>query len=820
MADMQNVTTQSDEPQKPAKRKWGVVRIIIVTLLSLLTLAVLALSAVIIWLGPIVEEVVENNDKELLGRSVTMDNLEVKLFSGYVGVDNLVVYEDDDISEFVRVGRFEVEMEIMELLDNAIHLSRVMLRDPSVAVVQTPDSFNFDTLIDYVLATYTSEEAVEEESGEPWAMIFENISLEGGAVAYNDVELDQQWTLQALAVSTPLLNLDDVTSIHASTTINDRATLAGDVDVNCSTFDFVFDGELLSFNIADTYKYIHPVINTQRIEGAVSAKCRIEGNAMNILASEISGEIGAENFVLLGPDGGNIFSAESFAMAIDRVNVEQQVYHLASVTANGYSTQFCLEKDGTTNFSELFYSDPEVSVESTAKEVSDDMYDVKERVTVTTDQTEAPLQDMDLTIAKLSLRGGKVRYADNTMHRPFDYTVSEIAIRANDFKLMEKNRISVRAQLPKQGSAMIQWEGALDDFYNQSLSATLSNVDIQSLSTFVEYYTSFPVTSGNLTFRSQNEVSNGRISGVNQLGTYNFTVGDKIRKHKPEYRLPVRLGIFVLTDRDKHIDIELPISGDISSPEFSLRKVIWKAIGNVILKVVASPFEWMSGDKQDAFRHIDIDLTAPGLASEHYARIDTMVNTLKADTTLAVRLKPRINYKRAARTLSDMSLKMAYYNATQGEQEGYLDMLDFARIKDMKLSGREISKFADSMLIARGIDPSTMTNHAKADALYGDKVDEQLVRIVNMRNGIIARYVAFQHKELPRDKFVLTPITIEDIKGYTGKDKYAVMLVIGDDEVEVATKDESEEDASATEGSQGDVTTVSENNTNIENTNQ
>jgi hypothetical protein len=163
---------------------------------------------------------------------------------------------------------------------------------------------------------------------------------------------------------------------------------------------------------------------------------------------------------------------------------------------------------------------------------------------------------------------------------------------------------------------------------------------------------------------------------------------------------------------------------------------------------------------------------------------------------------------------------MAYYNATQGEQEGYLDMLDFARIKDMKLSGREISKFADSMLIARGIDPSTMTNHAKADALYGDKVDEQLVRIVNMRNGIIARYVAFQHKELPRDKFVLTPITIEDIKGYTGKDKYAVTLVIGDDEVEVASNDESEEDASATEGSQGDVTTVSENNTNIENTNQ
>ena len=775
-----------------SKRGWGVGRIVAVVLLSLLTLVVLSVASVIIWLGPIVEEVVENNDKELLGRSITMDNLEVKLFSGFVGVDNVVIYEADDSSDFVRLGRLEVEMEVMPMMRNTIHVSRVMVREPYISVVQGAEEFNFDTLVNHILATYVGEE-VEGATGEPWNIVVENISLEEGAVAYYDVALDQSWNLSELTLSTPALHLDDaVTSVYASTRINERGDLSGNLDLNYATFDFLFDGELSQFDVADTYKYIHPVINTQSIEGAISAKCRVAGNAIDILSSEISGEVGVENFVFLGPDGGNIFSAESLAMTIEQLNLQKQVYHLGSLTASGYSTQICLEKDGTTNFSELFYNDPEISVETTAEEVGDEIYDVKERVTVTTTETEAPFKDTDLRIAKIDLKDGSVRYADNTMHEPFDYLISDIALRAENVTLMDKNKITIRAQLPKQGTALIQWEGALDDFYNQSLMTMLSNVDIQSLSTFVEYYTSFPVASGNLTFRSQNVVSNGQISGVNQLGTYNFEVGAKNRKHKAEYNLPVKLGIFVLTDREKHIDIDLPISGDISSPEFSLRKVVWKAIGNVLLKVAASPFEWMTAEKQDAFRHVDLDIFAPGLDSEHYARIDTMVNTLKGDTTLTVHLKPRVNYKRAVRTLSDLNLKMAYYNATEGHERGFLDMLDIARISEMKLSGEGIRNFADSMLVARGVDPSTMNAHAKAEMLYGDMVDQQLVSIINMRNSVIARYVAFQHKDLPVEKFEVKPVTIEDIRDYKGKDRYTVTLVMGDQEVEVATKDEEE----------------------------
>lgn len=805
-SDKQIATDKDKSKETITQRRWSIGTILLMALCAVLSLVVVAIAAVIVWLGPIVEAYIEKHDAELVGRNIAMDNLSVKLLSGHLSAENVVLYENDNSAEFVRLGSMEADIDMKALLDHHIYVTQVSVDAPYINIEQENETFNFDTLISYLLEHYATEDD-EVSEGELWRVTIEDVALADGVVLYRDVVLDQEWKLSALSLSTPCIYLDDATTeIEASMLINDCGTLSGLIGVNISTLDFAFNGALENFDIADTYKYIKPVVNVQRIDGAVSADyCHIEGNINDILAVGIDGRIGVTDFVLLGPDGENIFSTDNFNILIDYLNIAECKYHFGSITAEGYSTQLCFEKDGSTNFDHLFYDTTELSIESSAEELGDDMYDVKERVTLTTAETEAPLKDVDLWIGTLDLRRGSVRYADNTMHEPFDYMLRDISVQSKGLTLDNKNKVTLRAQLPKQGTAMLQWEGSLEDFYNQSILAMLSNVDMQALSTYVEHYTAFPVTSGNLTLRSQNVVTNGRLSGVNQLGTYNFNVGDKDKSIDAEYDMPVKLGLYVLTDREKHIDVELPISGDISSPEFSLRKVIWQAIGNVFLKIAASPFEWMARDKQDAFRHIDIDLLSPGLDSEHYARIDTMVNTLKGDAKLAVRLNPRVNYNKAVRRLSELNLKIAYYNATEGRESGYLDLLDFARINDMKLSGSDIRDFADSMLLVRGIEPSHMNTQAKAQKLYGDMVDEQLVTMINMRNGIISRYVSFQHKDLPADRFTLETVTLDELKQYEGKDRYTVTLIIDDEEVEIKSEDEASDNNITDESFDGDT---------------
>jgi hypothetical protein len=202
----------------------------------------------------------------------------------------------------------------------------------------------------------------------------------------------------------------------------------------------------------------------------------------------------------------------------------------------------------------------------------------------------------------------------------------------------------------------------------------------------------------------------------------------------------------------------------------------------------------MSSEKQDTFKPINFDLLDPSLTSEQYARLDNMAAALKEDSSLKVRLKQSINYERAEQEIADLNLKMAYYNSTQVEADKRLDMVDFARISEMRLSNKDVAEFADSQLIARGIDPAHMTTHAKAKALYGDVIDRQIVMMSEARCKIIRDYISFQHKELSAECFTIENMTLDQMKEYHSKPRFNVTLIIDDEEVNVEADDDDESD--------------------------
>lgn len=800
MKDKENITELNTPTTKSpkTKRKW--LRRLLISLGVLLLVLILAISAVIIWLGPIAEYVVERYDKELVGRRLQMDNLRIKVFKGEMSVDSLRLYEANDSTTFISLNRFETMLEPREIFRNHIDIRRIALTEPSVNIAQRGSSFNFDDMLQFIDSTYLATEEQPQTESEPWRISIKDVRLDGGYVSYLDQELDQQWLVSSLMVQSDSILLHNaMTRIDASLEINRQARLAGNVGINLESLDFEFEGSLQKFQLNDIYKYVVPVVNLRELYGTLSTELSLVGNINNVISTEITGNISLDELHLTGPDGGELFAADNLSAEIQRINLDKQHFALESLTSTGYSTQFIMRKNGTTNFDGLFYEEPEVSIETTSQHMGGQIYDQKERVTITTHESVAPFSGMTLKIGHLNLAGGYIYFVDKTMNKEFKYKLHNISIESKNFNIAARNKLTVRATTNNQGSALIRWEGALDDFYNQSILASLSNVAMKDFTPYAEHYTAFPITSGNLTFKSQNIITNGELSGMNRMGTYDFGVGKKDKSLDPEFNLPLRLGVWVLTDKDKHIDVDLPITGHIDSPEFSYRKVIFKAIGNLLLKIVASPFSWMSSDKQETFQHIDFDLLDPTLNSEQYARIDKIAAALKEDSSIKVRLTQSVNYERAQREIADLNLKMAYYNSTQVESDHRLDMLDLMKINDMRLSGKEVVAFADSMLVARGIDPSHLSTHAKAQALYGDMVDKQLTMMFESRAKIIREYVGFQHKELAAESFVIESQTTEQMKSYKGKPRLILTLIIDDEEVNIETNDETESEETTNE---------------------
>ena len=783
----------SNHTENTPKRKGGMKRAIKWIFLSLVAVVVLALAAAIIWLGPLAEWYVEKYDAELIGRRVEMDELRIKIFKGEMTADNVILYEADNQTNFARLGSLDAAMALGDLFDKHIHITRLNVGEAYVRIDQNVDEFNFDDMLTFIAETYASEEE-ETADSEPWMITLDNVAIKESHFAYFDHEIEQRWELTELNISTPSLYLDDrTTHLDIAAVINDRAALEGALELTYATWDFLFDGTLKEFPLAETYKYWTPFINVGSVAGSLSADVELEGNVMAITSMNICGDASVMGLEITTPTNGKVLFADELYVGIEELNIDQQRYILSYLKANGYASEMLFAKDGSTNFDALFYNDPTITIESTKTAEGDDLYDVKERVTVTTNEEEQPFADMVVKIGELDLKGGDFLYSDDTMHRLFEYQLRDIAIKGKNLDLMGNNNITLGAKLPKQGSVMLRWDGSLSDFHNQSLMLMLNNVDMVGISPYVEHFTGFPITDGNLTFRSQNVVSNGSLSGINQFGTYNFKLGKRDKSLDPEIKLPLRLAVWVLTDKDEHIDIDLPVSGHLDEPKFSYGKVIMKAVGGLMLKIAISPFELMAGNKQDAFQHINLDLLEPGLGSEHYARLDKMAEALKEDSSLRVKLTQRVNYKRDVQRLANLNLKIAYYNYKHGAEQGYLDMLAFSRINDTKMSNKAVIKYADSLLTARGIDPTMMNTQTKAMTLYGDVIDGQIKQLMEHRNRIIMDYMGFQHQDLAEGAFSINDIVIEDMKDYMGKDRYTVTLYVDDEAIEFPVDEKDDE---------------------------
>jgi hypothetical protein len=115
---------------------------------------------------------------------------------------------------------------------------------------------------------------------------------------------------------------------------------------------------------------------------------------------------------------------------------------------------------------------------------------------------------------------------------------------------------------------------------------------------------------------------------LNQL-----TFGDRIESPSAT-KLPVRLAVALLSDRHGVIDINLPISGSISDPQFSVGGIIWQVIVNLIVKVVTSPLALFSGGGGPDLSVVDFRPGTPLMADDASAALDKVAKALEERPTL------------------------------------------------------------------------------------------------------------------------------------------------------------------------------------------
>ncbi|WP_454727187.1 MULTISPECIES: DUF748 domain-containing protein [Cupriavidus] len=177
------------------------------------------------------------------------------------------------------------------------------------------------------------------------------------------------------------------------------------------------------------------------------------------------------------------------------------------------------------------------------------------------------------------------------------------------------------------------------------IAAKAAGVELTRLTPYATKYAGYPITKGKLTVDVAYKIENGKLDASNHLYLDQLTFGDKVDSPTAT-KLPVLLAVSLLKDRNGVIDINLPVSGSLSDPEFSIGGVIVRVIVNLLTKAITSPFSLIAsafGGGGDELGYVEFPPGAATLTPAARQKIETLGKALADRPSLRLEISGRID---------------------------------------------------------------------------------------------------------------------------------------------------------------------------------
>ena len=762
-----------------------------ITLIVVAALIVLVL-AVAVAVSPVTKNYIEKHDRELLGRSIRMERLRINIFTGRLRVEGLRIGGTNDSTVFFALDSFDMRMRILPLLSNRVMVKHLHFTAPDIKVYQQGSAFSFDDILRRFASADTV--AAAEEPSKPWEIGLYDIRIRKGRIFYKDLELDAIWGLNDIDLQIPGVYFGgEKTDVGAVLNFAEGGSLATSVAYDIASSEFDIGLKIKDLTLTGMLPYFRQSLDIGSVAGRLSADIRLRGDTEHLLSLRTEGTASLAGFSLTDMQQRPVAGVDTLGMQLAEGDLGKMRFRFDRLYVGGFSLLAELTPQGD-NLSALMKPSPETPAASAAS----------------APEAAASEGGPTLQIADLEIAGGRVTLRDLTMNRPFEYAMTDIRMRSRNFDPSARNNLQIEARMQRTGQAKLRWEGTLDNLNNQNITLWLSNLDLRDFSPYCEHFTAYPLTRGNLTFRSQNVIRNRYLDGTNHLDVFEPRVDKKRKDLKPEMNIPLKLGLYVLKDKKGHVKMDLPVGGNLDSPEFSYRKIVLKAIGNVLLKVVTAPFSFLSGSRNN-LEYIPVDPAQYAFTSEQYASFDQIAQMLKDKPEIQIALTQRINLARALPAQAANALRLAYHNslaaADSTGQRPQLSMLEYEKLQQIDIRTPAVAAFADSLLTAQGRSPQGMSPDTKALALYREQALGLLRRMMAARDKALAEYMFTTHGVQP-PSFRLQSLDSLALAAYTGRDRYTIALGVDGETIEIGEEQPAESDAAGTPAESGAGTTA------------
>ena len=258
----------------------------------------------------------------------------------------------------------------------------------------------------------------------------------------------------------------------------------------------------------------------------------------------------------------------------------------------------------------------------------------------------------DIRIGQITLARGHLNFTDNFIKPNYTANITQLDGQVGAFGTAGGQPAPVSLQGQLDDNAPVNITGTINPLAPVAfldVKGKADGVELTHLSPYSGKYTGYPITGGQLTMDVHYRLDNGKLDADNHLFITQLSFGDAIQGPGISH-LPVKLAVALLKDADGNIDVNVPVSGSLDDPEFSVGGLIWRAFANLIGRAVTSPFRLIAAAMGGGARHQDLGYVAfaPGSAvldAKAQDKLTQIVKILQQKTSLKLDIIGRVDPK-------------------------------------------------------------------------------------------------------------------------------------------------------------------------------
>ena len=221
---------------------------------------------------------------------------------------------------------------------------------------------------------------------------------------------------------------------------------------------------------------------------------------------------------------------------------------------------------------------------------------------------------IDISVGGVRLTNGKVDFTDRFVRPNYSAALTELNGRLGAFSSTSRDMATLELRGRAAGTAQLEIVGSLNPTAQPlalDIQARATDLELAPFSPYAGRYAGYAIERGKLSMDVSYKIdADGKLDAKNQVVLNQLTFGDKVDSPDAT-KLPVLLAVALLKDRNGVIDINLPISGSINDPQFSVFGIVLKIIGNLLVKALTAPFALLAGGGSEDLSFVGFE---PGTA--------------------------------------------------------------------------------------------------------------------------------------------------------------------------------------------------------------